>query len=100
MAREFERRWEEARKNQRQLEDERERWSRFEPVRLTDKDERASRSLAAELPAVWEAAATTSAERKLIARILIDSTEVTVDKGSERVDATIHYGGCLVVHCS
>ena len=59
VARELERRWEEALKQQRQVEDEYERWQRSAPGRLSAEDERAIRSLAADLPAVWRAATTT-----------------------------------------
>src|SRR5204863_8691033 len=61
VARELERRWEDALKQQRQLEDEHGRWLRSAPARLTDEDERAIRSLAADLPAVWAAETTTPA---------------------------------------
>lgn len=94
-ARELERRWEEALKNQRRVEDEYERWSRSAPGRLTAEDERAIRSLAGDLPAVWRATTTTPAEKKRIARLLIDHIYVTVDKESERVDVTIHWVGGL-----
>jgi DNA invertase Pin-like site-specific DNA recombinase len=96
VGRELERRWEEALGSQRQLEDEYERWRRTAPVRLSDEDERSIRSLAGDLPAVWQAATTTSAERQRIARLLIDHVSVTVDKASERVDVALHWAGGLV----
>ena len=96
VGRELERRWEEALKSQRQLEDEYERWQRTAPGRLSPDDERAIRSLAADLPAVWRAATTTPAERQRIARLLIEQVSVTVDKASERVDVELHWVGGLV----
>jgi DNA invertase Pin-like site-specific DNA recombinase len=93
VARELERRWEDALKAQRQVEDEHERWRRAAPGRLSTEDEAAIRSLAADLPAVWEAATTTPAERQRIARLLIEHVSVTTDKASERVDVELRWVG-------
>jgi hypothetical protein len=78
------------------VEDEYERWQRSAPGRLSADDERAIRSLAADLPAVWQAATTTPAERQRIARLLIEHVSVTADKASERVDVELHWAGGLV----
>jgi DNA invertase Pin-like site-specific DNA recombinase len=96
VARELERRWEEALKQQRQLEDEHGRWLRSAPARLTDDDERAIRSLAADIPAVWEAETTTPADRQRIARLLLERVTVVADQASERVDVQLHWVGGLV----
>jgi DNA invertase Pin-like site-specific DNA recombinase len=96
VARELERRWEEALHEQRQLEDEYGRWQRSAPARLTDEDERAIRSLAADIPAVWAAETTTPADRQRIVRLLLEGVTVTVDKASERMDVQIHWVGGLV----
>jgi DNA invertase Pin-like site-specific DNA recombinase len=97
VGRELERRWEESLTHQRQVELEYERWQRSTPGRLSVEDERAIRSLASDLPAVWHAATTTPAERKTIARLLIEHISVFVDKASERVDVEIHWAGGLVL---
>jgi DNA invertase Pin-like site-specific DNA recombinase len=96
VGRELERRWEEALKAQRQIEDEHERWRRSAPGRLSPDDEVAIRTLAADLPAVWRAATTSPAERQRIARLLIERVSVTVDKTSERVDVELQWVGGLV----
>jgi len=96
VGRELERRWEEAMKSQRQLEDEFTRWQRSVPGRLSPDDERMIRSLAGDLPAVWQAATTTAAERQRIARLLIEHVRVTVEKTSERVDVELQWAGGLV----
>ena len=83
-------------KSQRQLEDDFERWQRTAPGRLSGDDERAIRSLAADLPAVWRAATTTPAERQQIARLLIERVKVQVDKSSERVAVEHRWIGGLV----
>jgi hypothetical protein len=96
VGRELERRWEESLTLQRQVELEYERWQRSTPGRLSADDERAIRSLASDLPTVWHATTTTPAERKKIARLMIERISVSVDKASERVDVAIHWVGGLV----
>jgi hypothetical protein len=96
VGRELERRWEEALKSQRQVEDEFARWQRTAPGRLSAADEQAIRSLAANLPTVWQAGTTTPEERQRIARLLIEHVKVIVDKASERVDVAIQWIGGLV----
>ena len=96
VGRELERRWEESLTHLRQVELDYERWQRSTPGRLSADDERAIRSLAADLPSVWHAATTTPAERKRIARLLIESVSATVDKASERVDIEVRWAGGLV----
>jgi DNA invertase Pin-like site-specific DNA recombinase len=96
VGRELERRWEESLRSQRQLEEEYERWQRTAPGRLSPGDERAIRSLAGDLPAVWRAATTTPAERQRIARLLVEQVRVVVDKASERVDVELSWAGGLL----
>jgi excisionase family DNA binding protein len=95
VARELERRWEEALKQQRQLEDDFARWQRTAPGRLTPDVEQAVRALARDLPALWQAATTTPGERQRIARLLIEQVTVAADKASERVDVEVHWAGGL-----
>jgi hypothetical protein len=96
VGRELERRWEESLTLQKQVELEYERWQRSTPRRLSADDERAIRSLAADLPSVWHAATTTPVEKKKIARLLIEHVSVSVDKASERVAVEVHWAGGLV----
>jgi hypothetical protein len=93
VARELERRWEDALAQQRQLDDEFERWRRAAPTTPSATDAEAIRQLATDLPAVWAAATTTAADRQRIARLLLDRVVVTVDKASERVDVDLHWVG-------
>jgi DNA invertase Pin-like site-specific DNA recombinase len=95
VARELERRWEEALGQQRRLEDEYDRWVRSAPARLTDEDARAIRSLAADIPAVWAAETTTPADRQRIARLLLERVTVAADRASERVEVGLHWVGGL-----
>jgi hypothetical protein len=93
VARELERRWEEALKQQRQLEDEYERFTRSAPAELTADASASIRALATDLPAVWAAATTTPSDRRRIARLLLKQVVVTVDKASERVEVQLHWVG-------
>jgi hypothetical protein len=96
VARELERRWEEALKQQRQLDDEYARFEQSAPAELSDEALSSIRELAADLPAVWAAATTTPADRQRIARLLLEWVVVTVDKASERVEVQLHWvGGCV-----
>lgn len=96
VARELERRWEEALKAPRQLGDEYERWRRTVPAELGDAAAASIRALAADLPAVWSAPPTTPADRQRVARLLVERVAVTVDKASERVDVAVHWVGGVV----
>ena len=96
VARELERRWEETLKQQRQLDDEYDRFVRSAPAELSDNALSSIRALAADLPAVWSAATTTAADRQRIARLLLERVLVTVDKASERVDVRLHWIGGAV----
>jgi DNA invertase Pin-like site-specific DNA recombinase len=93
VARELERRWEEALKQERQLGDDYDRWQRSAPAELSPATAAAIRALAADLPAVWAAPTTTPADRQRIARLLLDRVVVIVDKASERVDVSLHWVG-------
>jgi hypothetical protein len=95
VGRELERRWEESLRSLRQLEGEYERWRRTASGRLSPDDERAIRSLAGDLPAVWHAATTTPAERQRVVRLLVERVIAVVDKASERVDVELHWAGDL-----
>ncbi len=96
VARELERRWEKSLEAQRQLEEEYDRWQRTAPGRLSGDDMAAIQSLAADLPAVWQAHTTTPAEQQRAARLLLERVTATVDKASERVEVELHWIGGLV----
>lgn len=96
VARELERRWEEALKAQRRLDDEYARFERSAPAELSDDALSSIRALAADLPAVWAAATTTPADRRRVARLLLERVAITVDKASERVDVHLHWAGGMV----
>jgi len=99
VARELERRWESALQAQQRLEEDYHRFKSEQPRGLSPQDRDAVRALAAHIPDLWEAETTTAADRKAIARHLIDRGVVAVRDDSEYVDVTIHWlGGMTSVH--
>ncbi len=99
VARELERRWEDALEARRQLDDEYDRFVRSAPAESSDNALSSIRALAADLPAVWSAPTTTPADRQRVARLLVERIVVTVDKTSERVDVMVHWvGGAVRSH--
>jgi hypothetical protein len=99
VARELERRWEEALKQKQRLDDEHERSLRPAPAGLSDTSLSSIRAPAADLPAAWSAATTTPADRQRVARLLLERVAVTVDKASERVEVALHWvGGAVRSH--
>jgi DNA invertase Pin-like site-specific DNA recombinase len=96
VARTLERRWDEALQAVRQLEDEFERFRRSRPRVLGDADRDAIRRLAEEVPVVWQAPTTTPADRRQVARLLIDRVVLTVDPGDDRVAVRVEWAGGAV----
>ena len=93
VVRELERRWEEALKEQRRLEEEYARFSRNQPAGLSAGERDQIHALAEELPGLWQAPTTTAADRQRIVRLLVKEVVATVRGESERVDVTIHWAG-------
>jgi DNA invertase Pin-like site-specific DNA recombinase len=99
VARELERRWEQALQTQLHLEEDYERFVREQPAQLTAEDRERIRSLATDLPTLWQAPTTTPQERQRIIRHLIEHVVVNVRGTSEWVDISIHWlGGYVSVH--
>jgi hypothetical protein len=99
VARELERRWEEALQEQRRLEEEHARFCRSQPQGISAAEREQIHSLAQDLPGLWQAAATSAADRQRIVRLLVEEVAVTVRGESEYVDAMIRWaGGCTTRH--
>lgn len=99
VARTLEQRWEEALREQRELEEDYDRFLDKQPRQLNDDERTRIKSLSADLPALWDAATTTAQDRKEIIRLLVERVIVHVRPDSEYVDAIIHWrGGCTTSH--
>jgi hypothetical protein len=99
VARELERRWNEALAEVRQAEAEFDRFRRSQPAALTAEERAEVFALATDLPAVWAAPTTTPADRQRVIRCLVERVTATVDKGTERVRVVVRWaGGCETGH--
>ncbi len=93
VARTLERQWEEKLAAQEQLEEAYHRFQREQPRTLLEAERAAIRRLAADVPALWAAAATTAADRQELIRQIVDAVVVAADGRSERVQVTIRWIG-------
>lgn len=93
VARELERRWEEALRQARQAEEEYDRVRREQVRGLSPEQRQRIEALAADIPALWEAPTTTVADRKEVIRRLVERVVVTVEGRTERVQVAIHWAG-------
>jgi DNA invertase Pin-like site-specific DNA recombinase len=90
---ELERRWEQALRDERALQEEYDRLVSARPHELSDGDRDLIRSLASDLPRLWQAETTTAADRQAIIRLLVRQVVVQAQGTSEHVDVTIHWSG-------
>lgn len=98
VAKELERRWEEALREQEQLNVEYDRFQTSTPAKLSDDERQEIKSLSDCLPQLWNAETTTAEDRCAIARMLIDEVVVTIEGESERMDLDIHWKGGFGSH--
>jgi len=93
VARTLEQRWEAALAAEAGVQEEHARFLAREPAQLIAADREAIRALAEDIPGLWRAATTTAAERKQIARLLLERVEVTVAGVSENAAVVCHWVG-------
>ena len=93
VARELERRWEKALEEQREVEEQYDRFLANRPRQLTATDRRRIEELAKDIPAVWHSPGATIQERQKIVRWLVERITVTVRGRTEWVDVAIRWAG-------
>jgi DNA invertase Pin-like site-specific DNA recombinase len=93
VARSLERQWEQALAAEETLKVEHARFLAEQPASLSAPERAAIRRLATDIPALWRASSTTSADRQAIIRQLVERVLVTVHGESEKVDVQIHWFG-------
>lgn len=98
VARELEKRWEQALADQRNVEEAYARFRREQPPQWTEADHAAVRQLSDDIPALWHSPQTTAAERQQIVRCLIDRVVLAAPQEQEIADVTVHWSGGLVSH--
>jgi hypothetical protein len=92
VARTLERQWEEALQEVRRLEEDYARFQRQQPAALTEPEVNQIRALSRDLPALWDAATTTAADRQQIIRFLVERLAVDMGVG-DRVRVRLTWVG-------
>jgi DNA invertase Pin-like site-specific DNA recombinase len=96
VARELERRWEEALHAQARLQQEYDLFCAERPAKLSASQRAQIRQLAQDIPELWSAASTTPADRQRLVRLLIERIVVEVQGQSEQVKLAITWAGGFV----
>ena len=78
---------------QRELEEQYDRFLADRPRKLTAVDRRKIEALATDIPALWHSSSTTIQERQKIVRCLVERITVAVRGRTEWVDVTIRWAG-------
>jgi hypothetical protein len=89
----LEKRWEELLAQERQLQEEHDRFLRQTPVSVSPEERARILALASDIPALWNAPGTTNADRKQIVRYLVERVTVHVRADSEFAGVTIVWAG-------
>ena len=99
VARTLEKAWEQALQAETRLREDHDRCTRTGPQPLSATERAKIRALAEDIPALWQSATTTAADRKEIVRCLVERVVAQVRHDSERTAVTIHWqGGCRTEH--
>jgi DNA invertase Pin-like site-specific DNA recombinase len=96
VARELERRWDEALRRDEQLQADYTRFARECPTQLSSNEREQILALAKDLPALWHAETTTPEDRQRIARLLLEQITVTVEGNTDRVEIELCWAGGFV----
>ena len=93
VARDRERRWEQGLAEARRVGEDHARYQAEQPRELTAAERDRIRALAADLPALWQAATTRGSDRRASVRLLIDRVELTRRGETELVDVVVPWRG-------
>jgi DNA invertase Pin-like site-specific DNA recombinase len=96
VARELERRWDDALRADEQLQTDYARFQRDCPKRLTAYECEQIRALSEDLPALWRARTTTPEDRQTIARLLLEQVTVAVEGQTERMEVELRWAGGFI----
>ncbi len=98
VARELERRWDEALQADEQLQADHARFLAERPERLSNVERDQIRQLSEHLPDLWHASTTTPQDRQTIARLLLERVRINIEGDTERVDVELRWAGGFVSH--
>jgi DNA invertase Pin-like site-specific DNA recombinase len=93
VARELEKSWDNALREQQEVQEQYARFQQEHTLSMTDEDRAEIEAIAASVPTLWNAATTTCEQRKTIVRHLIDDVSIHVQGNSEVVDIGITWAG-------
>ena len=96
VARELERRWDEALRADDQLQTDYARFQQDCPTQLSPHEREQILLLAQDLPSLWGADSTTPEDRQTIARLLLEQVTVNVEGNTDRVDVELRWAGGFV----
>jgi hypothetical protein len=96
VARELERRWDDAIRAEEHLQVDYKQFQQENPSQLAPHEREQIRALAQDLPALWAADSTTPEDRQAIARLLLEQVVVTVEGESDRADVELRWAGGFV----
>jgi len=96
VARELERRWDEALRADEQLRADYARFQRDCPTQLSPLEREQILALSQDLPALWRADTTTPEDRQTVARLLLEQVTVAVEGNTERIDVELRWAGGFV----
>lgn len=96
VARELERRWDEALRAGEQLQADYDRFQRECPTRLSPREREQILALSRDLPALWHADTTTPQDRQTVARLLLEQVTVTVEGNTDHLDVELRWAGGFV----
>lgn len=96
VARELERRWDEALRAEEQLQADYAHFQRDCPTQLSPHEREQILALAEDLPVLWYAETTTPQDRQTIARLLLEQVTVTVEGNTDRLDVELRWAGGFV----
>ena len=85
--------WEDALRQEREIEEEYDRFSTATPLSLSAEERARIEALSSDIAALWNAASTTNADRKQMIRCVVERVVVQVRCDSEYVDVTIRWAG-------
>lgn len=93
VARELARQWEDALREQEELEQQYARFRQTHPATLSEEERELICSLSRNLPAIWQAATTAPRDRQRIVRRLVDRVVIDVQGKTDHVDVSIDWSG-------
>jgi hypothetical protein len=96
VARELERRWDEALRADEQLQADYARFRQDCPTQLSLHEREQILALSQDLPGLWHTDTTTPEDRQMIARLLLEQVTVAVEGNTDRVDVELRWAGGFV----